>query len=171
MSKRVRNLVILVSVSAVVIGGLLALVFFGGGQTEDPSGQGQNKPNVQAVDPDIPILNHQAAGSAIVAQNIDVSNVVSNVATVTITNELDSFTVSPREVDGNMSVEAYHDMLRDADAIDLMCKHLTYLTAVAKPEKQEDMAAYGFDAPKATVEITYKDDETAAFEIGIESKG
>ena len=70
-----------------------------------------------------------------------------------------------------MAVTVYNDLPVDSTAITAMCDNLAYLTALSKPPVNEDDAAYGFDAPTATVNVTYHDGSVDTILFGNASKG
>ncbi len=175
MSRLLRNM--LISMAALlVVGAAVMFLLWAPDTAQDPadndiglSGEGTTQSGqttattlVPETDDDIVIVDK--------TKNEQGGAVTDPVVRIQIQNEKDTFTIAKRE-DNTMAVEAYKDLLPDSTAIRSMCDSLAYLTAIATPPANEEDAAYGFTAPKATVTVSYYDGTTATLTIGNESQG
>ena len=157
MSKRVRTMLISLVLLAAV-GFCAGLVLFLPDNTASPD---ETVTTTTAV-PDIVVVDKRKDDSG--------KTVSEPVTGMKVENAEGTFDIVRRE-DGSMAVEAYSDLQTDTVAMAAMCEDMAYLTAAAKPTASEEAAAYGFDAPTATVTAHYHDGTSTVVRFGAVSKG
>lgn len=95
-----------------------------------------------------------------------VNRPASEVETVTVVNEAGSYTVQKRP-DGSYGVHDIPDAVVMMEYVDMLldeCSAISYAEVI--DEKPGDLAQYGLDRPKASVEIRYSDDTGSKLLIG-----
>jgi len=158
MSSRVRNLIILLSVLAVTVVGLV-LVFTLLDEPAEEENPNVSRPQIsQNNDPVVITDKTYVIGE-------DGKSSENKVTRFTVTNERGEFTVSPRE-DGALAAESYFGLPRDNTMIDAMCAPLLCMEAITAVEAAEEDSAYGFDTPTLTLTASYSDESTETFLFG-----
>ena len=162
MSSRVRNLIILLSVLAVVVAGLVVLFVF------------LDKP----AEPNDPVVNRPQYNDDETVTITDKTFIIgedgktseNKITAFTVKNEKATFTVSARD-DGVLAAENYFGLPRDATMIDAMCSNLLCMEAITTVEAAEEDSAYGFDEPTLTVDVSYSDGSAEQFVFGTTAVG
>ena len=149
MSKRTRTL-ILACVAVVALGGILTALLL------IPPKESASSSEVSS-DPSISLLDK--------SKGADDKTVDDPVKTMTVKLQGEEFTLV-KNSDGDMVVEAYKDLPIGTSNIDYLISAVTTISASKKLGAVENPADFGFDKPLATVNVTYHDDSTYAFEIG-----
>lgn len=149
MSKRTRTL-ILACVAVVALGGILAALLL------IPPKEGASSSEASS-DPSITLLDK--------SKGADGKTVEDPVKTMTVKLQGEEFTLI-KNADGDMVVEAYKDLPIGTSSIGYLINAITTISASKNLGAVENPADFGFDKPLATVNVTYHDDSTYAFEIG-----
>lgn len=152
MSKRIRTLV-LTGVAVLVLCGALFAVLRMPEPTEDEGDTAATTTTTAAPDALVDKTQEDASQA---------------VASVEVTFDKQTYTIAPN-AEGLMTVTEYATLPRNATALDTLCSTLTSITPLSLVREQateEELEAFGFDAPEATGVVTYVDGTTFAFEIG-----
>ncbi len=158
MSSRVRNLIILLSLLAVTVVGLvLAFVLLDEPVEEDSPIV--NRPQIsQNNDPVVITDKTYVIGE-------DGKSSENKVTKFIVANQYGEFAVVPRD-DGTLCAESYFGLPRDSAMIDAMCEPLLCMEAVTTVDAEEEDSAYGFDSPTLTLTAVYSDKTIETFVFG-----
>ncbi|MCI8554620.1 MAG: DUF4340 domain-containing protein [Clostridiales bacterium] len=151
MSKRLRTLIIVIVVLALLGGSFTALLLLPGPEQAESSTPSSKSEAVLILDK---ALNAQ--GGAVDAP----------VKSAVIRSEDKSFTLEP-DSDGILRVAEYGDLPVHTTRVEALVRALTSVSAIRQvTEEAENPADFGLAEPRATAEVTYHDDSTAVLELG-----
>lgn len=152
MSKMWRNILIIVAVIAVLCGALFFLL-----RSPAPDDDSEEDPD-DTEDTSITLVDVQKKDG----------ETGSRIRSAKITSaQYDAFEVVQTK-DGTLTVKGFEDLSPYTSLFENLETALTEITATQKVTDNGDMAAYGFDKPQATFEVTYHDGKTLSFSFGSE---
>ncbi len=158
MSSRVRNLIILLSVLAVTVVGLV-LVFV---LLDEPVAQDDplvNRPQISQNNDPVVITDK----TFVIGE--DGKSAENKVTEFAVTNQHGEFTVALRD-DGVLCAKSYFGLPRDGAMIEAMCSNLLCMEAITTVDAAEEDSAYGFDAPTLKLTAVYSDQSVETFVFG-----
>ena len=156
MRKRLRTLVILGVVVAVLAGGLSVLLL------TEPAETPNNGVTTTTADPALKLL------SITREESDDDKDLPPLVSAATITQGDTTFELT-LNADNELYVKGYEKLPTNLTKTNSFVSNVTTVNALQKITGTGDDAAFGFDKPTATAEITYYDGTKATFTLGKEA--
>ncbi len=153
ISKRARTLIAVCVAVVVLAGALTTLLLLPAPEDSSSSDGASSTPVITVVD------------KTKDAEDETVENPVKSM-TIKLQNEEIAFVTGE---DGTLIVEKYKDLEQDTYGLESVASAAASITANEDYGTVENPADFGFDAPLATVDVTYHDDSTFSFEIGAET--
>lgn len=154
MSKRVRTIILALAVILVLGGGLAAVLLL----TDDPDSDSSD--TSETSDTTISLLDKTKDASG--------NTLEKPVTRVDMVTPSETFTLEDN-ADGALAVKAYADLPIHTDNVEALSEALASISATRKLENPQVLSEYGFDEPQARVTVTYADQSTYSFELGMMS--
>lgn len=155
MSKRVRTLIIVCVVLALLGGSLAVLLLL-----PDPDKDSGSSSSSSSSSTALTVLDKSKDAGG--------STVADPVKKIVIQSGDVSFSMEPNG-DGDLQVAAYDGLPVNTSRVESLVKSLTTISATRKVvDEPENPADFGLAEPRATATVTYHDDSTAVLELGSE---